>query len=258
MIMRSCIYEGHVRHRRFSPVRNAFRYRIFFMFLDLTELPKVFSGRLLWSTERINFAYLRRRDHLRDPSVPLERAVRDLVEERLEDRPTGPIRLLTHLRYFGYCFNPVSFYYCYDQNDQHVDTIVVEIHNTPWGERYCYVLGEDHNEHTMRGWKRYQFAKDFHISPFMDMDIWYDWRFREPGEGLSVHMTNFENGAKLFDATLTLKRKEITDRALNRVLLAYPLMTLKVTTMIYVQALRLLSKRMPVYVHPTKRKELNK
>ncbi len=253
MSTHSCIYEGHIRHRRFHPVQNSFRYRIFFMFLDLAELPTLFNRNLFWSSNRVNLAYLRRRDHLGDPRVPLRRAVRDLVDIRLGKRPTGPIRLLTHLRYFGYCFNPVSLYYCYDESYEQVETIVAEIHNTPWGEEYCYVLGEELNEHPVKGWKRYQFGKDFHISPFMDMDISYDWRFREPGRALNVHMNNYEKGKKLFDATLTLKRREISSRDLNRVLLAYPFMTLKVTTMIHVQALRLWSKGAVFYVHPGKR-----
>ena len=223
------------------------------MFLDLAELPTLFGTNLFWSSNRVNLAYLRRRDHLGDPSVPLQRAVRDLVEVRIGKRPAGPIRLLTHLRYFGYCFNPVSFYYCYDESDEQVDTIVVEIHNTPWGEEYCYVLGEELNEHPVRGWKRYQFSKDFHISPFIDMDICYDWRLREPGKSLSVHMNSIEKDKKLFDATLTLNRREISSRELNRVLLAYPFMTLKVTSMIYLQALRLWSKGAIFYVHPDKR-----
>ncbi len=148
--MNSCIYEGYVRHRRFRPVQNAFQYRLFLMFLDLAELPTIFEDRLLWSGDQVNLAYFRRKDHLGDSKVPLEQAVRDLVEERVGRRTTGPIRLLTHLRYFGYCFNPVSLYYCYDQADQHVETIVAEIHNTPWGEEYCYVLGEDLNERAPR------------------------------------------------------------------------------------------------------------
>jgi DUF1365 family protein len=85
------------------------------------------------------------------------------------------------------------------------------------------------------------------------MDIWCDWRFRKPGKSLSVHMNNIEKGRKLFDATLSLNRREISGRDLNRVLLAYPFMTLKVTIMIYLQALRLWSKGVPFYVHPDKR-----
>ena len=250
---KSCIYEGHVRHRRFRPVENSFRYRIFFMFLDLEELPGLFQGNIFWSHDRVNLAYLRRRDHLGDPRVPLQQAVLDLVDERLGKRPAGPIRMLTHLRYFGYCFNPVSFYYCYNESDEQVETIVAEIHNTPWGEEYCYVLGEELNEHPLRGWKRYQFGKNFHISPFMDMDIWYDWRFRVPGESLNVHMNNIENGKKIFDATLTLHRRDISSWALTRTLIAYPLMTLKVITMIHWQALRLWWKRTTFYPHPSKR-----
>jgi DUF1365 family protein len=251
--MHSCIYEGTVRHRRFRPVSNEFRYRLFLMFLDLNELPEVFKGRLAWSGDRFNLAYFRRADHLGDPQIPLDQAVRSLVEERSGARPAGPVRLMTHLRYFGYCFNPVSFYYCYDQAGSRVETIVAEIHNTPWQEEHCYVLGEALNEHPVRGWKRYQFAKDFHVSPFMDMGLWYDWRFREPGESLSAHLTDIEKGTKLFDATLSLRRREISDSALTRVLISYPFMTVKVTTMIHWQALRLLTKGAPFFVHPAKR-----
>ena len=251
--MHSCIYEGTVRHRRFLPVANAFRYRLFLMFLDLDELPDLFTGRLAWSSDRFNLAYFRRADHLGNPEVPLDQAVRSLVEERTGTRPAGPIRILTHLRYFGHCFNPVSFYYCYDQAGSRVETIVTEIHNTPWQEEHCYVLEEARNEYPLRGWKQYQFAKVFHVSPFMDMGLWYDWRFREPGESLSAHFTDIENGTKLFDATLSLRRRGISNAALARVLINYPLMTLKVITMIHWQALRLWLKGAPFFVHPAKR-----
>ncbi len=254
MSLQSGIYEGKVRHRRFSPVLNSFQYRLFMMYLDLEELPTLFRGRWLWSSDRVNFAYFRRRDHLGDPHLSLDRAVRDLVEGRLGKRPEGPIRLLTHLRYFGVCFNPVSFYFCYDRDGQYVETIVAEVHNTPWLEEHCYVFGEAQNEHPMRGWKRYQFPKAFHVSPFMEMEIWYDWRFREPGESINVHIINTAHGRKRFDATLSLARREITGGSLARVLLAYPLMTMKVICMIYWQALRLWIKGATFYVHPAKRK----
>ncbi len=253
MTLHSGIYEGKVRHRRFSPVVNSFQYRLFMMYLDLDELPTLFRGRWLWSGDRVNMAYFRRRDHLGDPRLPLGRAVRDLVEDRLGKRPRGPIRLLTHLRYFGICFNPVSFYYCYDRDGRYVETIVAEVHNTPWLEEHCYVFGEAQNEHPLRGWKRYQFPKAFHVSPFMEMEIWYDWRFREPGESISVHIINMSNAKKRFDATLTLRRREITASSLARVLVAYPLMTMKVICMIHWQAIRLWIKGATFYVHPAKR-----
>ena len=253
MSLASCIYEGRVRHRRFTPVLNSFHYRLFMMYLDLEELPGLFRQCLCWSPDQVNFAYFRRRDHLGDPRLPLDRAVRDLVEERLGERPEGPIRLLTHLRYFGICFNPVSFYYCYDRDGRKVKHIVAEVHNTPWLEEHCYVFGEAQNEHPMRGWKRYRFPKAFHVSPFMEMEIQYDLRFLEPGESISVHILNMANGKRRFDATLSLRRREITGSSLAHVLIAYPLMTVKVVGMIYWQALRLLLKGATVHVHPAKR-----
>ncbi len=252
--MHSCIYEGTIRHRRFRPRANMFQYRLFFMFLDLAELPSLFDIHPLWSNERFNIACFRRRDHFGDPKIPLDQAVRDLVEERLGNRPSGPIRLLTHLRYFGHCFNPASFYYCYDSGDMRVETIVVEIHNTPWGEVYTYVLGAEQNEHPVQNWRRHQFEKAFHVSPFIDMDVHYDWRFREPGDSVRVHMVDYQNGEKLFDASLALQRREISKRSLTRVLLRYPVMTGKVVAMIYWQALRLIVKRTPFFTHPKKRK----
>ena len=254
MMLESCIYEGSVRHRRFNPVQNTFRYRLYMIYLDLAELPQVFKDYRLWSIEHVNLAYFRRRDHFGDRRIPLDRAVRDLVEKKLNKRPDGPIRMLTQLRYFGYCFNPATFYYCRDQKNANVETIVVEIHNTPWNQTFCYVLGEALNEHPMGRWKRYQFGKAFHVSPFMEMEIQYDWRFREPGESINVHIINMARGIKRFDATLTLLRKEITGNSLRRVMLVYPFMTMKVVCMIYWQALRLLIKGATFYVHPAKRK----
>jgi len=223
------------------------------MFLDLKELPTLFDIHPLWSYQRWNVAFFRRKDHFGDPSVPLDTAVRDLVRTNLGNRPAGPIRLLTHLRYFGYCFNPASFYYCYDDSDIRVETIVVEIHNTPWGERHCYVFGDSQNEHPVDHWRRYRFNKNFHVSPFIDMDIQYDWRFRVPGDIIRVHMIDIEKHKKLFDATLVLKRQPISHKGLTRVLIKYPLMTMKVTTMIHFQALRLLLKNTPFFTHPKKR-----
>jgi DUF1365 family protein len=229
-----------------------FQYRLFFMFLDLAELPKLFDIHPLWSFERCNLACFRRRDHFGDPKLPMNEAVAGLVEEQLGNRPTGPIRLLTHLRYFGHCFNPASFFYCYDASDTRVETIVVEIHNTPWGERYCYVLGAEQNEHPINNWRRHQFAKSFHVSPFIDMNIHYDWRFRLPDESLKVHMIDYQGAEKLFDASLALQRREITRRSLTGVIMRYPVMTGKVISLIYWQALRLVLKKIPISTHPKK------
>jgi uncharacterized protein len=251
--VRSCIYEGTIRHRRFAPVKNKFRYRLFLMYLDLSELKPVFALHPLWSYDRPNIAWFRRQDHFGNPQVSLDQAVRDLVQDRTGRRPDGPIRVLCHMRYFGHCFNPASFYYCWDAADRRVETIVVEIQNTPWGESHCYVMGLEDNEHPLPDWRRHRFAKAFHVSPFIDMDIRYDWRFRVPGDVLNVHMIDYQHGKKIFDASLDVRRHEISRRSLGQVLARYPLMTVKVVAMIYWQAARLIFKGAPFYPHPRKR-----
>lgn len=254
--MNSCLYFGRVSHRRHGgqedPVSNAFEYRMFMVCLDLAELDTVFRGRWLWSTRRRTLAWLRRADHLGDPAQSLDEAVRALVAERTGRRPAGPIRLLAHLRYFGHCFNPVSFYYCYDASGERVDTIVAEVNNTPWGERHCYVLPR--NEATLRGpSQQFELDKVFHVSPFLPMETRYQWRFSEPGERLLVYLRNEQHGRHAFDATLTLERREISGPSLAGALLRFPFMTLRVVWLIYWQALKLKLKGAVFYTHSAKR-----
>lgn len=231
-----------------TPVPHAFRYRLFMMYLDLAELEEVFRGRWLWSVRRRALARFRREDHFGDANQPLDSCVRRCVEHATGRRPEGPIRLLTHLSYFGYCFNPVSFFYCYDSADKVVETIVAEVNNTPWGERHLYVLGETSSARN-RHHREYAPQKLMHVSPFMAMDVDYHWRFSTYDRQLFVHMQTSRDADKIFDATLSLTRTEITGWSLARVLASYPFMTLKVIAAIYWQALRLWLKGAPVYDH---------
>lgn len=249
--MHSCLYVGQVRHRRFAPREHAFRYSLFQVYLDLDELDSVFRNRWLWSAHRPNLAWFDRKKHLGDPDQPLSEAVRDLVQAETGKRPDGPIRLLTHLRYLGFGFNPVSFYFCFDRDGENVETVVAEVNNTPWGEQHCYVLDESMNRGTARK-KRYEIAKQFHVSPFMDVAMRYRWRLTRPDQRLLVHIENEKGNCRIFDATLVLQRQEISGISLARVSLRFPLVTAKVVIAIYFEALRLWLKRIPIYQHPAK------
>jgi uncharacterized protein len=246
--MQSALYFGTVRHRRYAPTPHAFTHRLYMAWLDLSELDSVFRDRWFWSTRRRAISWLRRADYLGDPRISLDEAVREHIAAQTGRRPEGPIRLLTHLRTFGYCFNPVSFYYCYDTNGL-LETIAAQITNTPWNERHTYILPVQapHAKHPAR---RFRFAKNFHVSPFMPMQVDYDWRFTLPSSHLAVHMVNRRANETIFDATLHLRRREIDSKSLATALLAYPFMSAQVTGAIYWHALRLWLKRTPLHGHP--------
>lgn len=249
--MHSALYTGQLRHRRFAPRAHQFSYRLFMMYVDLAELDQIFRGRWLWSARRPAPAWLRRADYIGDPRLSIDTVVRDRVAAQSGMRPTGPIRMLTHLRHFGIGFNPVTFYYCFDAADTRVESIVAEITNTPWKERHAYVLTDPMAETRTRV-LRYRFAKTFHVSPFMPMEMQYDWRFGTPGKCLTVNMQNHQHGERLFDATLDLSRREIGAAALARALVAFPFMTATVLAGIYTQALKLWIKRIPFHAHPSR------
>lgn len=249
--VRSCVYTGWVRHRRFEPVQHAFRYRIAQPMLDLDELDKIFQRRWFWSVDRPNWASFHRRDHLGDPVAPLADSVRNLVESEIGRRPSGRIRLLTHPRYFGYVMNPVSFFYCHDA-DGELDAIVSEIHNTPWKERHCYVHdAAEARVRCIRGAMRFDFDKVFHVSPFHPMDHRYVWRFSQPGPRLLVHMENVDRRGRPFDATLVMRRRPMTGGSLARLLAGHPFQTGSVVARIYWQALRLRLKGAVFHPHPS-------
>lgn len=264
----SAIYQGTVRHRRFDVRAHEFRYRLALAYVDLDELPTLLGGRLLSSWP--GPARFRRRHYLGDEHVPLADAVRDVVCDQAGVRPSGPIRVLCNLSSFGHCFNPVSFYYCMDETADSVEAVVAEVTNTPWGERHAYVLartperpvaprsrsaGRDDpgvpRPVTQRGpVLAGSSTKALHVSPFMGMDQSYEWRVSAPGETLSVHIASSNDGDLAFDATLSLRRQELTRATLARMSARHPASALRMLALIYGQAARLKLKGVPVHPHP--------
>ena len=265
----SAVYEGWVRHRRFEPVEHSFRYRLFLMYLDLDELPELLDHYPLWSARRAAPARFRRADFMGDPVRPLAECARDEVERLTGRRPGGPVRLLANLRYLGHVFNPVSFYYCFDARGERVDAVVADVNNIPWGERHPYVLARGERRGPVISG---ELDKELHVSPLMGMDQTYAFRAGEPGTSLSIHIESREvqrvsdpiepkrgapqspAGGKQFDATLSLRRRELSRSLLTRMLVQYPAMSLQVVAKIYAQSLRLKLRGARYFPHPEGRR----
>jgi uncharacterized protein len=238
----SCIYAGAVRHRRRHPARQ-FTHPLAMVYVDLDELPALLDGRLI--RPRPGLLRFRRRDYHGDPSTALPDAVRDTVAAHTGSRPGGAIRLLTQLRSFGRCFNPVSFYYCMSADGGRVEAILTEVTNTPWGERQDYVIAAAGS--AVLG---ASFDKALHVSPFMPMNQTYRARATVPGETLSVHIESRDAGERAFDATLSLRRRELTPASARWLTLRYPLATVRVLALIYGHAVGLKLAGARVHPHP--------
>lgn len=240
----SCLYEGTIRHRRFAVHAREFRYGLTLAYLDLDELPGLLGGRLV--DPRPGLVRFRRRDYLGAPDIPLADAVRDRARELTGVRPEGPIRVLTQMRTLGHCFNPVSFYVCFDATGERPQAVLAEVTNTPWGERRAYALTAQDGSGLTRG----TFAKALHVSPFLGMDQRYEARMTAPGPTLSAHIENHRGDALQFDATLSLRRRELSRRTLAATLARDPLPTLRVLALIYAHAARVALHRVPIHPHP--------
>jgi DUF1365 family protein len=257
--MRSAVYEGVVTHRRHRPVRHGFTYRIAMPYVDLDEIDELCARHPLWSARRPNAVWFRRHDFLPGGAdaaggprtTDLGEAVRDLVEARGHDRPRGPIAMLAHLRTWGWLFNPISTYFCFDPEGSRVDALVAEVTNTPWHERHAYVLARGPGAGTAAP-SEHRFAKALHVSPFMAMDQQYVLRCDAPGDRLRLRLASIEDGEEVFEAGLVLRRREATRHELGRLLWSYPLMTLRVSLAIHRQALALWRKGVPVQPHPAR------
>jgi hypothetical protein len=251
--------EGTIRHRRMTPVRHDFSYSTGMLALDLREWQTVTQISPLFSLEKFNWLSLRRRDYFQPEKDNLLQAVTNQVQSATGWKPDGPVELITHPRYFGYVFNPVSFYFCYNAGDTPGNgavprVILAQITNTPWKERHVYCLESTGAEPTSAGWRteRFGFGKRFHVSPFNPMDQHYQWTFSFRGPEVRIHMNVLQEDRKHFDATLVVRRTPLDRKELHRSLRQFPLEALKVVGGIYWHALKLKLKGVPFYTHPDK------
>ena len=248
---RLCV--GWVRHRRLLPKHHAFHYPVFMSWLDLDELDQIMKQSFFWSRERFNLVSFYRSDYLGDASIELAEAVRQRIRQKTGHDFSGRIVLLTNLRYLGFCFNPVSFYFCYPGRAEQPRYILAEINNTPWDERFCYLLDTRNSPQQSRQWS-FEFDKRFHVSPFMPMNLRYHWRFSLHPQAVAIHMSLRQNERRCFDATLQLQPRPMSRRTMRNTPLRYPFMTVAVVLWIYWQAFWLWLKRVPLHDHPERSK----
>lgn len=242
---KSAIGFGRVRHRRSGPRKHQFEYAMGMPLLDLDELPRIFKQSRWWSLETPNWISWRRGDYLGDPQTPLKQAVQDKAEELLGERFEGRVLQLAQPRYAGYVFNPIALYFCFDDEDQ-LRACVAEVTSTPWKERRCYAMT------VPRGTPSWQHRniKAMHVSPFLPMDMEYLWRIHASDKRLTVHIENWRQGERVFDATLALRLKPADQQSLNQAVFGFPFMTLKTIAAIHWQALLLWLKGVPFIPRP--------
>jgi DUF1365 family protein len=245
----SALYEGVLHHARFGAPSHAFSSRVLMAWLDLDELPEALDAHPLWSARHPAPIRFRRRDFHGDPAVPLDEAVRATVERELGRRPTGPIRLLAHLRTWGWSFNPIAFYFVLTPDGRAVDVLVAEVTNTPWHERHAYVMAVGAEEVA----EPVRFPKAMHVSPFMDLDLDHSLAFTPPGaDEVTIRMDDWRGEDHVFAAALELHRLPLDRPTMGRALRQHPLPAQRVSAGIYWQALRLRAKQAPFRRHPQK------
>ena len=231
------VYVGTLRHRRFTPVPHTFTFPLFMVLLDVDRIGELMRASAFTSWNRFNWATFDDRDHLGDPRRPLRERLRLDAARHGITLPDGAIFLLTHLRYLGYCFNPVSFFYCFDRGGR-LERVLAEVHNTFGGSHQYWIAPHD------------TAAKALYVSPFLPPDLEYSFDFSRPEASLVAHMETRRDGVACFDATLCLERRPWTAREIRRALVRHPVMTAGVVAGIHWEAVKLWWKGVPAYDRP--------
>jgi uncharacterized protein len=241
-VVNSALYVGHVGHRRVEPAHK-FRYRTVKCLLDLDELEDVMARHPLWSTRRGRPVQFRRSDYLDQPDVDLKVVAQQRVAESLGVPVDGTVLLFTQLRTWGWCFNPISLFYCLDHQD-HLRAVVASVTNTPWGERHDYVLAAEED-----GVKAC-LPKALHVSPFIAMDCTYRFAFSAPRERLAARIEVLEGNEVRLRTALEVTRRPLDRTAMSRLAASTSFLAWRTSVSIYVQAARLGRKGASFHAHP--------
>jgi uncharacterized protein len=242
--MRSALYVGSVIHSRLRPRTHRFRYRAFWLLLDLEEFEALSKRLRLISHNRFNLFGFHDADHGDGSEIPLREQVLGHLREARIELAGGTIQLLCMPRMLGYGFNPISIYFC-RRSDRSLAAVLYEVHNT-FGERHSYLIPVDSKARTLHQ----HCEKAFYVSPFLDMVMRYDFSLRAPGEQAAIAIRASQSGRLVMRACLVGTRKPLTDAALLRAFLIFPALTVKVIAAIHWEALRLWLKGLRLYSHP--------
>ena len=272
--------HAHIRHRRHTPKPHAFEYQMGYVLVNIDHLAEVCARSPFWSYNQFNLMSLYDKDLLTKGSNSIRDTLKEAVQQQLGQSisTTQPIYVLTLPSYLGLTFNPVSFYWIYDETQTMLQFIGVHITNTPWHERFLYCFDcarseqnsvpvGSHEQQKTQPIYRFLLDKQFHVSPFMPMQLKYDWRFKldqdtdlnnDSNDNTShsaIHMQLKNHGQLVFDATMKFTVKPFPVWKQNLFPLIYPLQSIKIVWAIYWQALRLWLKRIPFFSHPASHKK---
>lgn len=243
--MNSCLYKARVMHHRSSPKEHMFSYSLFMFYVDLDELDMLDKKLWMFSLNRFNFFSFRNKDHLQltaDDLKTTRQQVSDYLKTLEIELDNGRVMLLTNMNVLGYNFNPVSFYFCFDDKNQPL-CCVAEVNNT-FGEMKPYPAGKEH----LKGDKFHFGAKKyFYVSPFIDHDTDFDFDIAIPGDKLRIKIDDYQNKKRFFTSTLTGDLRSMTNGNLLFYALRFPLITLRIIFLIHWQALLLWIKKIPYH-----------
>lgn len=243
------LFQGWVSHSRFKPIEHRFRYRMFQVWVDVKQISALDQVSRWWSSTGFNLVQFKRQNYL--PSEQgLYQEICATIKQHTGNEFDGEAYLLANLSYWGICFNPVVFFACY--KDDELCYLVSEVHNTPWNERFIYVhdTNSAQGEPEANGFHVANFDKEFHVSPFMPMDLQYRWKYKIDNNRFSINMVLLQNSESIFNVSMQLDGEPLSRKQANRLPFRFPLICIKVVAAIYWQALRLWFKRVPIFSHP--------